>query len=842
MKGVERSLSAAEQLQSEGDPSDVTGRETKATSTEAKGRCLVTSSSSVANAAKDPQQKNANATTNTNSIARPIASDRLPTDVAETSGGGSAKKVSTSDAPSSIFPPYFSRTSSVDTGAAFGVTTATAKQEVSFLDSLTDEERRTRSRLIPNVQGFRRLHKSEIKHDLKVAKTFGGFAIIDDDEGLEWNAPSVAATDDESISTRDISEESAVSDEIGSTNASNEETSGPFVVPCTYSDVVRDICEASNATTNAAEASKIMRRISFRSPKTVEAISAFNPPRPPESCASIKKKRMVRWEHNPQDVTQDLTKYKKMVLRTRSQLQKTELERQRVEDVGEHLRLHYFHLLKSIREESNAIERETQQLQLKAALEAELMATRTRSKGSNSMRDVLSVLRSRGEKISSLKKNLRDNESVDGSNSPNVPVSLCPEKDNACRFLVPGDLVLTSYGTGIVQKVFGFRVLGTKADGIEAPRESDVPQDANTPFPPVIPPNVCVRLSFGVLYASPNEIHPLTKTNSATDVNLLSRWKTMMSNFSAQFYLDLTGTDNIPIKDGYEYPSNDAAPFYSNSYDTTSDNAGDQASALSLEAELVSAVESHSQDERSKIERKGMKTARQDGGHRLIPVMGGTLPVAGHHGSLLDECSLLTVQDSLDRTLNSGEGVLGKPSNTFVTSELKDWEFRRQQLYNMKGKVLTLRNQLAQERRARTASERAHGISQERMERVDMLLSEMKADLQSLKNRLQEELTQLGISQNRAREMLSAAVEENCAYSSVDRPRKRVKKSPDLGVESTVPRTSRRKSDEGMKLQGESISYVNQQEYSANLLSRRGKRGRVEESNMNVTKKRSSRR
>jgi hypothetical protein len=90
--------------------------------------------------------------------------------------------------------------------------------------------------------------------------------------------------------------------------------------------------------------------------------------------------------------------------------------------------------------------------------------------------------------------------------------------------------------------------------------------------------------------------------------------------------------------------------------------------------------------------------------------------------------------------------------------------------------------------------------------------------------------------------MLSAAVEENCAYSSVDRPRKRVKKSPDLGVESSVPRTSRRKSDEGMKLQGESISYVNQQEYSANLLSRRGKRGRVEESNMNVTKKRSSRR
>jgi hypothetical protein len=425
--------------------------------------------------------------------------------------------------------------------------------------------------------------------------------------------------------------------------------------------------------------------------------------------------------------------------------------------------------------------------------------------------------------------------------SPIVAGCTNAEKDNAFRYLVPGDLVSTCYGSGVVENVFGFRKLTKKSHESEAP-------PAILSLPLVIPPNVRVRLPFGILYALPNELHLASQTNVSTDANLLLRWKSMISSVSAQSFLDSTGTDNIPAKDGYEYPSNDAAPFYLSSRELVQENNGDHNSTSSLEAELGSAtsdrraVESQPQGEHSKIQRKGNAATRQVEGHRLIPILGGTLPVAGHHGSLLDEYSLLTVQDSLDRALHSGEGILGKLSNNFVATEFKDWEARRQQLYNMKGKVLTLRNQLSQERRARITSERGHIVSQERMERVEMLLSEMKVDLQSLKNRLNEELTQLGISQSRAREMLSVAVQENTV--SEERPRRRARKSLNSATDPPiVPRTSRRKSDEGMKPQDKSLSYVDQREYSSNLYSRRGKRGRVEESQTTIVgKKRTSRR
>jgi hypothetical protein len=36
----------------------------------------------------------------------------------------------------------------------------------------------------------------------------------------------------------------------------------------------------------------------------------------------------------------------------------------------------------------------------------------------------------------------------------------------------------------------------------------------------------------------------------------------MIYSISSQSFLDSTGADNIPTKDGYEYLSNDVAPFY----------------------------------------------------------------------------------------------------------------------------------------------------------------------------------------------------------------------------------------------------------------------------------------
>ena len=80
----------------------------------------------------------------------------------------------------------------------------------------------------------------------------------------------------------------------------------------------------------------------FSSPQVVESITAFNPPRPPESVGPKKMHRLNRWERNPQDVEVDLSNYRKTVDRTRQELHKAEDERERIEVVGQHLRAHFF--------------------------------------------------------------------------------------------------------------------------------------------------------------------------------------------------------------------------------------------------------------------------------------------------------------------------------------------------------------------------------------------------------------------------------------------------------------------------------------------------------------------
>ena len=841
--GLERKFSSTEQLHPEGDASSAVTE--KEVTFGGESRKSDDGSASVSNNTphqdlRIQQQKSATATVSTASNAAQNSLTSTINNNDHRDKGG--KSVTSSKETASNHPPYFSRTAgSGDTtavgGAAVfggGAAVTTAKQEASFLDSLTDEERRTRSRHIPNVPGFRRLHKSEIKHDLKIAKTVGGFSMVfdDDEERLEGS--------EDEISNKDISEESAVSEE--QTNDEQQMAGGPFVDPCTYNDVVQDAScnktfasdDASNAqnsnNTSSSDSSKMKNNksniISLRSPRTVESLSAFDPPRPPESCASIKKTRMIRWEQNPQDVVlRELESYKSTVIRTRLQLQKTESERQRVEDVGESLRVHYFHSLKVMREECQLVDKETQQLQLKSAHEADLLySTRTRSKGHNncSMKDVLSVLRTRGEKVSSLNSS---RGVVDLGNGDITGRG--PDSNTQCQCIIPGDRVSTAYGVGVVKNVFGFRLLGKTS---------------------VIPPSLCVRLSFGDLHiVLPNsDLQLLTNVNCATDTKLVSRWKSMMSSDTAPLWLDdiaMNPYNMMCSKDGYEYPSNDAAPFHSSQNKTIRDNTttclDDHASASSSEVDLESnnvASEVAEGSEERRIMGKNVETALpsaskiDDDQRRSIPFRGGMLPVAGRYGSLLDECPLLTVQTSLDMSLNSGEGILGRPSNSVIPSNIKDWESRRQQLYIMKGKVLTLQNQLFQERRARMTNERAYGISQERMERVGMILNEMTADLQSLKKRLHEELTQLGISQDRAREMLSDFFQQQLTEDK--QPRKGIKL---VAQDVNSLRTSRRKAEEGSNK-----NYDETNSCDSNL--RRGsKRGRVEEGGIGKQAKRGGR-
>lgn len=85
----------------------------------------------------------------------------------------------------------------------------------------------------------------------------------------------------------------------------------------------------------------------------------------------------------------------------------------------------------------------------------------------------------------------------------------------------------------------------------------------------------------------------------------------------------------------------------------------------------------------------------------------------------------------------------------------KQWEFDREELRTLQGKAQQLRNAVYRQRRIRFMNEKNAATSQNRRDRFEVLLAEMKSDLDILKERLKEELNDLGVDQSQARQMLS---------------------------------------------------------------------------------------
>ena len=88
--------------------------------------------------------------------------------------------------------------------------------------------------------------------------------------------------------------------------------------------------------------------------------------------------------------------------------------------------------------------------------------------------------------------------------------------------------------------------------------------------------------------------------------------------------------------------------------------------------------------------------------------------------------------------------MIYQEGNPGVPRDIQAWEEQRHEVYTLRGRALQLRNELYRQRRIRILNERSRISGQERSERVEGLLSEMKSDLQSLKERLQDELEELG--------------------------------------------------------------------------------------------------
>lgn len=342
--------------------------------------------------------------------------------------------------------------------------TATASA-TSFLDALNEEDRRTRTRFLPAVDGFHPLYKNEVKSDLALARCVTTSAGQSSSIAKRGKGKKQKDTDqmnvDDGEGTGPSEDERAFESGSGKVvDYGNREFSVPskvFVAP--KSDGIDGVIPTVKPAKNQ-----------LKSPFVAEAITAYDPPRPPESTAAKTKHRMLRWERRPQDVDANISNYKKTVQRTREELYIAEKERERIQIFGGLMRIHYRDQLELLNEECHELNEELASIQTECVKAADLLTSRTRSrgagKGSYLMRDVMAVLKQRGTELA--EKGLPPPETteevtnvsglggvtsfgfIDWDKSTDVPVQKL-----AIGWTLPGDKVTTPYGDGVALHVFG---------------------------------------------------------------------------------------------------------------------------------------------------------------------------------------------------------------------------------------------------------------------------------------------------------------------------------------------------------------------------------------------------
>lgn len=351
----------------------------------------------------------------------------------------------------------------------------------SFLESLSEEDRRTRTRFLPDVDGFHALYKSEIKSDLALARSVVSSAGITSTLSSTRRLKGKRAQKDEDQTDVDDeeatvpSEDERISDIVRVGGSVIELDNKKFPVPSSVfiAPTNGDIDGIEGPVPLSWKKSKGQAR----SPYVVESLAAFNPPRPPESVGAKKKHRMLRWERRPQDIEVDLANYKKTVQRTREELRNAEKERERIQTFGAILRMHYLDHLELLNEESVQLNEELSSIQKECVSAADLLTSRTRSrgagKGSYLMRDVITVLKSRGAELAEKGTSASASEEP-GNAVPGIGgvtsfgftdwdrTNEVPVQKVASGWTLPGDRVTTPYGDGVVLHVYRPSVLNVK--------------------------------------------------------------------------------------------------------------------------------------------------------------------------------------------------------------------------------------------------------------------------------------------------------------------------------------------------------------------------------------------
>jgi hypothetical protein len=138
-----------------------------------------------------------------------------------------------------------------------------------------------------------------------------------------------------------------------------------------------------------------------------------------------------------------------------------------------------------------------------------------------------------------------------------------------------------------------------------------------------------------------------------------------------------------------------------------------------------------------------VKAAREFS-ERFLPSDAGMMPTAAGRGAILYEVPIAALEAEINRAILDNGGILGKRDNKGVPDKFRVWEDIRDELSIVKAQVLQRRNELARQRRIRNMNERTFASSRDKSYRSENLVLEMRADLKSLKDRLDFELMELG--------------------------------------------------------------------------------------------------
>jgi len=722
----------------------------------------------------------------------------------------------------------------------------------SFLEALDEEQRRVRTRHLPAVNGFCKLEKKQVQEDLSFIKS-----MLKDDASLakaksRKGRPGSGedSVNQQSGDLKDAEREDAVSasdDELSSEvsasggkffNRKHTKESkfrpSAFSLPCDDKLFAKTSSEEKSVSLFSQQlvldGSHIPPLIS---PKVVTTINAFDPPRPRESVGLKKKHRLMRWEQNQDEVENDLRIYRKTVERTRQELHKAEQEQERIEIVGSHLRSHFLHQLNIMHEECEYLNENLKCSQIDCVKAAKLLTSKTRNRGGKAsyvMRDVISVMKTLGTKLSKVSNQNKDTVETSshsgkwctsGVGGASISYAINPHLGNG--WILPGDKVKTPYGSGFVVRPIGSSLLNpagsssysstrttTVTSALKVPQidQNQTPQrhgfgvanfstfpttSLNNELVPsnksskdklqystkkrrmstdesnlsIIPPRIVVRLNNGSLgYFDPKVITSLERPYAYSDARIGLRWKAMVETS------ELMGSSI----EAYSSRENTLLPQKATKSPDGDQNLEDIDDELTESTNHLNRIDESNPGEDNEYfanQRDGTSSHRDIAAHGLIkidkassashvgpngvtldkekinardktiPYGSGMFPTPGLLGGILVDQPITTLEHNFHKLLSKSSGIIGK-NNPNVPHAFKTWESQRFDLYKLEGKVLQLRNDVLRQRKIRLLNERTCSYGKAREKRCKILLAKMRADLHSLKERLNDELSDIG--------------------------------------------------------------------------------------------------